>query len=318
MLDGPTPGWPLRITVKNAAEARDAVASLQKRGVDFIKVHFRLSRESYFAVAEETKKQGLTFAGHIPFPITAAEASDAGQKSIEHLNESRLLIDCSDREAELRQGKGGLAEYVNTYNEEKCQALFARFRRNGTWQTPTLVTLQALAYLDERDPFGDPKMKYVPKAVKDFQQTMIDMFLKGRTQEQWATAKKVFQKDLELVGAMHRAGVQILAGTDAAIPSIFPGFSLHEELALLVRAGLTPMEALQTATRQPARFLGQERDLGTVEKGKRADLVLLDADPLVDIKNTTRIHAVVVNGRLLDRKTLDQMLTDVEAAARNK
>ena len=115
---------------------------------------------------------------------------------------------------------------------------------------------------------------------------------------------------------MHRAGVEFLAGTDVSNPYCFPGFSLHDELALLVQAGLSPMEALQSATLNPARFLGKEKELGTVEKGKIADLVLLEANPLEDIRNTTKINSVVLNGRLLERKALDQLLTEVEAAAK--
>lgn len=310
ILDGPTPGFPLRITVKDAAQARQAVDSLKKRGVDFIKVHFHLSREAYFAIADEAKKQGLSFAGHVPISVTAAEASDAGQKSIEHLNESLFLIDCSSREAELRKGEGGQQQYLDTYNEEKCQALFARFRRNGTWQVPTLVTLRSFAYMDEHDPARDAIMKYAPK-FKEFMESFADTFFKSRTREDWTIAKKVYEKDLELVGAMHRAGVGILAGTDVAMP----GFDLHDELVLLVRAGLTPMEALQAATLNPAKFLGKLHDQGTVEKGKLADLVLLDANPLRDINNTKRINAVVVGGRFIAKSELQEMLAKIEAAA---
>ena len=115
---------------------------------------------------------------------------------------------------------------------------------------------------------------------------------------------------------MHRAGVELLAGTDVLNPYCFPGFSLHDELTLLVQAGLSPMDALQAATIDPARFLGQEHELGTVEKGKIADLVLLEANPLEDIRNTTKINSVVLNGRFLDRNALDQLLTELEAAAK--
>jgi len=314
MVDGPTP-YPMRITVKNPAEARDAVNSLKKRGADFIKVHYHLSRDSYFAVADESRKLGLSFAGHVPPDVPAREASDAGQKSIEHLNESQLLIDCSSEEAGLRAGKGGLQQYLDTYDAQKCQALFELFRRNGTWQTPTLVTLRALAYLDEIDPFSYPRGKYVNRDVKVFWHEMIDTSLKPRSQQDWAVSKKVFLKDLEVVAAMRRAGVELLAGTDAGIPSIYPGFSVHDELTLLVEAGLSPMEALQTATRNPAKFLGQLDSLGTIQAGKVADLVLLDANPLDDIRNTRKISAVIANGKLIAQPELRAMLASAEAAA---
>jgi len=123
--------------------------------------------------------------------------------------------------------------------------------------------------------------------------------------------KRLFQKELEVVAPMHRAGVKLLAGTDTPNPYCFPGFSLHDELGFMVQAGLTPSEAFQTATINPAEFLGLSKILGTVEEGKIADLVLLDANPLENIANTKRIAAVVSSGRLLDRKALDGLLADV-------
>ena len=136
-----------------------------------------------------------------------------------------------------------------------------------------------------------------------------------RSPVDFAFAKQEFQKQLELVGAMQKAGVGILAGTDTSNPFCMPGFSLHDELSLLVKAGLTPMQALQTATLNAARFLGREKDLGTIEKGKIADLVLLDANPLDDIANTKKIASVIYGGQLFPRAALDQMLSQIEALA---
>lgn len=136
-----------------------------------------------------------------------------------------------------------------------------------------------------------------------------------RSEDAKAGAKKVLQKEFEIVGAMQKAGVPILAGTDTGNPFCFPGFSLHEELALLVIAGLTPAEALRSATLNPAKFFGLDKTLGTIEVGKIADLVLLGANPLEDIRNTQRIKAVVSNGQLFDRRALDKLLADAEGAA---
>src|SRR5262249_22947799 len=130
--------------------------------------------------------------------------------------------------------------------------------------------------------------------------------------EAMASRKQFYRRALEEVGKMHRAGVEILAGVDHPFPFCFPGFSVHDELALLVEAGLTPMAALQAATRNPARYLDRLNDLGTVEKGKIADLVLLDANPLDDIRNTQRIAAVVIRGKLLDHAALRKLLAEVE------
>jgi imidazolonepropionase-like amidohydrolase len=130
-----------------------------------------------------------------------------------------------------------------------------------------------------------------------------------------AQGRKLFQRQLELVGDMHRAKVRFLAGTDTPNPFVFPGFSLHDELALLVQAGLSPLEALQTATRNPAEYFNQLDEFGTVEKGKTADLVLLEANPLLDIRNTKKIAAVVIGGKLILKPQLEEMLAEVEAAA---
>jgi len=291
ILDGKTPGFPLRMTVENAADARRAVVSLKKRGVDFIKVHNLLSRSAYFSAAAESKRQRLDFAGHVPFAVTAAEASNAGQKSIEHLS--------------------GLPD---TYDGKKGSALFGLFVKNRTWQCPTLVALRSIAFLNDSDFINDERMKYVPSAVKESWAFQIDKFFRNRTPETLATGKASVQQYIREVGALRRAGVEILAGTDVGVPYVFPGFSLHDELALLVQAGLTPMEALQSATRNPAKYLGLLQTQGTVERGKIADLVLLDEDPLWKISNSRKIAAVMLRGRLLPKAELQRMLSNVPPA----
>jgi imidazolonepropionase-like amidohydrolase len=311
--------------VQNESEAREAVRSLKSRGADFIKV-LNLARESYLALADEAKKQGIAFAGHVPETVTAAEASEAGQKSIEHL--SGILLACSSREDEIRDARaqararsdrGALersaVETLDTYDEKKAAALFARFARNGTWQAPTLVWTLADASADHASP-GDARLRYIPASLKE--EWRPEKLRQGLSPEYFALYKRTFSKYLEIVGAMNRAGVGILAGSDSLDPYVFPGFSLHEELALLVKAGLTPLQALQAATRNAASYLGMLDALGTVEKGKIADLVLLDANPLADISNTRKISAVVTGGKLIDEAGIKEMLANVEAAASKK
>jgi imidazolonepropionase-like amidohydrolase len=331
IIDGPKPFWPGSISVSSEAQARQAVVNVKQQGADFVKVYSFLPREEYFAIADEARKQGISFAGHVPKSISAEEASNAGQKSFEHL--LGVLPACSSHSAELLQAfQSDLAEdlgaehpafwgsrakamrqmELDTYSPEKAAAVFATFKRNGTWQVPTLTLLRTTAFANDPSFFtNDPRLKYMPP----------------RTRAGWSTpgiavdygdpamAAKEFQKDLELVGAMQKAGIGILAGTDTANAFCMPGFSLHDELGLLVKAGLTPMQALQAATLNPARFLGIEKDSGTVEAGKIADLVLLDANPLDDIANTKKINTVIYSGKLLARSELDQMLSQVEALA---
>jgi imidazolonepropionase-like amidohydrolase len=335
IVDGPNPVWPGSVSVSNDREARQAVTKAREDGADFIKVYSRLTREAFLAIADETKKQGISFAGHVPQSVTAAEASDAGQKSIEHL--TGVLTACSSREEELRKESEAAGSklpqgqipspatlrqlnylMLETFSPDKAAALFARFKRNQTWQCPTLTVLRSVAFLDDPNFRNDPRLKYLPSSFSNQWDPTKDFRFKGRTAEDFELARLVFKKQLEVVGPMRRAGVESLAGTDVLNPYCFPGFSLHDELLLLVNAGLTPMEALQAATLNPARFLGKESELGTVEKGKFADLVLLEANPLEDIRNTQKINAVMVRGKLIPKSELQRMLATIETAATRK
>ena len=291
IVDGPRPWWPGSIAVTNAADAREAVRRLKREGRDMVKVYETLPREAYFALADEAKKQGIPFVGHTPAAITALEASEAGQKSIEHL--SRVWESCC-----VTQGRAVL------YDEQKAAALLNVFKKNHTWQCPTFV-VRVGSYRTIGEMTNDTRRKYISKEVQ------ARAYWNEARQES-PERRERFRRELELVGKMQREGIGVLAGTDAIMPYVFPGFSLHDELAFMVKAGLSPMVTLQTATLNPARFLGLDKSLGTVEKGKLADLVLLEANPLIDIRNTKRIAAVVANGRLFDRPALDRMLREVE------
>ncbi len=336
VVDGPKPANPDHaIAVVTEAEGRQAVRSLKRSGADFVKVYDGLSRAAYLAVADEAKKQNMPFAGHVPIAVTSFEAADAGQRSFEHLG--NILRSSSTLEPEMiEQRVNAVVKPSNkpndftsipvriaartkieleTYSERKAKQLFARFVKNGTWQVPTLATKRSLALVDEGHFFDDAHMKYIPPSQREEWKPENNFFLKYRTPEFIEVRKKLYEKELQLVGAMRRAGVSFMAGTDVPGAYTYPGFSLHDELALFVQAGFTPMEALQSATRNPAMFLGELESSGTIERGKLANLVLLDADPLADISNTKRIDAVILNGRYLPKEALQKMLSEVEAAA---
>ena len=315
MLDGPVPRFPSSAPVADAAQGRKVVDDLKAQGVDFIKIQSLIPRDGYFAAADEAKKLGLVFVGHVPDAVRASEASNAGQKSIEHF--TGIFEGCSTIEDQLIKGPKGLGVNVQTYDPARAQALIALMAKNQTWQVPTLVWERGQWLVDDIDLSRDPLTKYAPSAWKDRTWPMfVSDIKKDMDTDPLPVRKKFVQMELDMTLAMFRAGVPFMAGTDtAAGVHVFPGFSLHEELALFVRAGLTPMQALQTATLNPARFLDRLTDLGTVERGKFADLVLLDANPLDDIANTQKIRAVVLAGRYLDRAALDRMLHDVEIAA---
>ena len=314
MLDGPTPHFPSSAPVGNAADGRRVVDELKAQGVDFIKIQSYIGRDGYFAAAEEAKKLGIPFVGHVPDVVRAREASDAGQMSIEHF--TGIFEACSTIEDQLIKGPKSLGRNVSTYNAGRAKSIIALMAKNHTWQVPTLVWERGQWLVDDIDKSRDPHTRYAPAAWKRAWPVFTADILKNMNTDPLAVRKRFVQMELEMTLAMHQAGVRFMAGTDtAAGVHVFPGFSLHEELALFVEAGLTPIEALQTATRNPAEFMGRLAEMGTVEKGKVADLVLLDANPLEDIQNTRKIRAVVLAGRYFSRGDLDEMLKQVEAAA---
>jgi imidazolonepropionase-like amidohydrolase len=332
-LDGSPPFFQPSLVVTNSTEAADDVHSLISRGADFIKVQSNLSREAYFAIADVCKREHITFVGHVPDHVTAAEASDARQKSIEHL--TGVLRACSSEEPSLMRKQFAAApkkptigqsvnrelawqiELLRSYSDEQADALIARFLRNQTWQVPTLILLRNDAFpTPENDPSRDSRLKYIPlQVLANWEKGTKDRD-KGARAEEFALRSRLMQASLRIVGKMNAAGVPMMAGTDTTAPYVFPGSSLHEELSLLVQAGLTPMQSLQAATRRPAEFLGKLQTQGTVQQGKIADLLLLDANPLEDIHNTERIRAVVLRGKLLDRNFLDELLTKEESFAK--
>ena len=330
LVDGSPPVWPNSVLARTPDEGRRVVDSLRAAGADFIKVYSRLRRDVYFAIADEARKRGIPFAGHVPQRVTVAEASDAGQRTMEHLY--GMGAGCSAQEAQwLREVEAAVAsprawdsvvalgrtrahEVVAAYDEAKCRALLQRLARNGSWQVPTLTVLRNVASLDDTTYALDPRLAYLPRQFGARWNPKNDFRTRMLTPEDYARRRVTLRASFAVVGAMQRAGVPLLAGTDALNPYVFPGFSLHDELALLVEAGLTPAQALRAATYAPAQFLGATDSLGTVAPGKLADLVLLDADPLAAVRNTTRIAAVVANGRLYDRAALDSLL----AAAKGK
>jgi hypothetical protein len=291
---------PLIRTVTDA-DAKQVVDDLQAKGVDFIKVGDTLTRDAYFGIASEAKRLALPFAGHLPVSVTALEATQAGQRSIEHFGSAgfrNVLIACSSAEAELISEvrdalasalAGGpspdeklyradfLTRLVETYDRRKAAALFSAFKRNGTWQVPTFGAL---------------------RSVWDARRTQLNP-------DDAAATDSAATKTVEMFADMRKAGVRVLAGSDLPVSTGVP--PLHDELVALVRAGMTPLEALQASTRSAAEFFGRLADEGTVEVGKKANFVLLEANPLTDIANTRRVAAVVLRGRLISGADLQRL-----------
>jgi len=321
IVDGDPPVWPGSILVHKPDEARRIVDEIKASGADFVKIYNGIPRDAYFALADEARKQNIPFVGHLPYGVRASEASDAGQRSIEHLD--GIAIACSKKEQRLIKElqPGHYFEKMNLYVEAlhsfdgaQCQALFAQFRKNNTWQVPTLTVHRGMAWMNDSHFTSDPRLAYMSGDVRYRWQPENDFRFRRWPPAEFELHRGLFAADKQMVGLMFRAGVPLLAGTDAMNPFCFPGFSLHDELALLVESGLTPLAALQAATIRPAEFLSRTEELGLIASGKRADLVLLSADPLADIHNTTQIQAVWFQGKYFDRAALDALL----AAAKHR
>jgi imidazolonepropionase-like amidohydrolase len=292
VLDAAPAHWPWRRRVDSAAEAEVAVRSLKQAGVDFIKVHDSTPREAYFAIAAAAKREGLPFAGHVPGAVRIEEAAKAGQASIEHLANFRVLTECS----------GGV-----TYDAARCVDHFQMLARNRVWQTPTLAFYVNLGdLLSGRPP---PAVQYAtPGLLRLWRENAEASAL---TEDTKALLRGLGQQSLSAVGDMKRHGVRFLSGCDGLVP----GFCLHDELEWMTKAGMTPAEALRTATIEPADFLGRRATQGAVKPGQRADLVLLEKDPLQDIRNTRSIVAVVLRGRVIQAAELRRALTSLESTA---
>jgi imidazolonepropionase-like amidohydrolase len=333
ILDGPNPAF--RFVVTNETQARRAVDSLKQQGADFIKVYNNLNREIFFAIADECKKLNIPFAGHLPLFIDAREASDAGQKSFEHMGNisGGLLLSCSNEEETIRTQwinaitkpqpsveetinvfNSTVPKIVNTFDKGKAKQLTAELIKNNTWVCPTFVLLRVFT-MSKDSIHNNPQLNYLIPLDKRRQDPQNSPVFKNQDQVMIENYQRLFQGNLDLVKNMHVSGVKFLAGTDAPVFLSMPGFSLHDELELFVQAGFSPLEALKTATINPAKYFNMENQMGTIEKGKIADMVLLDANPLENISNTKKIYAVIVNGKLLERKDLDELLDKAKQLA---
>jgi len=326
-LDGSPPSFQPSFVVMDRTQANEDVRQLVERGVDFIKVQSMLSPDAYFAIAEAARREHLVFVGHVPDRVTAAEAADAGQHSIEHL--TNVLRGCSRDEYGLlreqfyvpsrketpEQAHARVVRWqrkmLESYSQPEADALLRKFVKNNVWQTPTLVLLKNDAFPNlQAAPAHEDREKYIPRGILAVWREARALQMRFVTPAESELREQLFGKSVSLVRQMQRSGVHVLAGTDSPAPYVLPGFALHEELAMLVDAGLSPTEALQAATRNAGEFLATTKDSGTIASGNYADLVLLDANPLDDIHNSQRIRAVVVHGQILERAALDKMLAD--------
>jgi len=291
ILDDAPPEFPSRQRVSDAEEARRTVRALQQSGVDFIKVHNLTPREVFFAIADETANLGMSFSGHVPPTVSIEEAASSGMTSIEHLSNFRVYLECAGTEP---------------YSLDSCQESFENLATHGVWQTPTIAVAQEFPEL-MNGMLNEIPMSQTLSHYEFASDALLERF---ETEISLGASAQIVDflrvnnvTSLAAISDLREAGNQFLAGCDALVP----GFCLHDELEWMTLAGLSPLEALQTATINPAIFFGRENTQGTIEVGKRADLVLLDENPLADINNIRTVNAVLVRGHLISKPFIDDI-----------
>ncbi len=315
--------FPEFFKARNAEEAHQLVDYYVKAGADILKTYTELSPEAYQAIAKEAGIRGLSLAGHRPFRVSLEDMIYAGQDSVEH---ARLfLLECYADAAEFRAQSDPYSAYtpalrkrlVDEHDPDRCNTLIKTMADSNTWWTPTLQTLRIGALAGNPAYRADPRLKYIPYL---FQKLMWTPDADRQAVESTDDSGRNVGADmyvlaLQHVGQAHGAGVKILTGTDAFDSYVFPGFSTHDELVELVAAGLSPADALRTATIDAAIFSGVQDEFGSIETGKAADMLLLNANPLLDIRNTQRIEGLFFNGQFFERSALDHLLEFAEQQA---
>jgi imidazolonepropionase-like amidohydrolase len=331
-MDGPQLSWESSVSVTSAGQAAVVIDSLISAGVSELKVYDLIDREVCLEILSIARDKGFKVSSHVPLSMDALEASNAGMSSVEHMTNIEFSMS-ADWDSLLQARRRMIAEGTGmrgndlrnsiyraqrlhafrTQDEERRETVLRALADNGTWQVPTLVIIaQEEHRIFAREDYLE-KFKYLPEPVRsnwrrsaaaEVERARLSPSEEGMAHARWA---------YDMVPRVAGAGIGIMAGTDMPLAHLIPGFSLHEELALLVRTGLTPMQVLEAATLSPAQYLGLDHQQGTIGEGMLADLVILDANPLDDITNTRRINAVMRNGHLHTRDDLDVILSQLES-----
>ena len=322
-LEGYKPLWKGTIEVGTPAEVDAALDRLRAMKVDFVKITDNTLKPDIFAYAlKAAKARGLKTSAHTPFAFTIEQAAEGGLSSVEHLD--YLIKAGSPQEASIGAdyvaGKLSYGEasdkFVETFDPAYARVTYARLSRLGLSVTPTLNMSRILAYLDREDHRNDAALALIGPGLRKTYEWRVERAAKS-TPAQVAARHKEYELSVKVLPMLRDAGIPILAGTDAGYLNSFnyPGQGLHDELQRYVEAGLTPREALASATITGPAFLGHSERYGALAKGKAADILILDANPLNDIKATRAVRGVVLHGKWLDRAALDTLLAEAKAKA---
>ena len=317
-IDGPNGSWAGSLGVETEADVVEALDSLESLNVDFVKIYdSRISPDNYLKSIKEAKKRGFTVSGHMPFTVTLDETINAGMDGIEHLY--YIMKGCASNEVEitekLNQGEigfwGAMPALMEAYSDNTAQATFNTLKENDVFVVPTLLIGHTLSYLDEVDHSNDEYLQYMGSGIIQTYQARIQSALNS-SEEARENRKQLDTFFGELAKSLDSAGVQLLAGSDSGAFNsyTYPGISLHKELQAMVDKGISPLNALRTSSVNGAKFLGQTEDYGKISKGKISDLVILDANPLENIENTTKIYAVIKGSQMFSKSELQELLNN--------
>jgi imidazolonepropionase-like amidohydrolase len=323
------------IAVPQPDVAVQLVRQAKADGADFVKV-VNETPGTFPAVMAEAAKQGLSVVGHLSPTIAPATASDAGMRAIEHLGPAlSVLLGCSTAEDSIRADilkapptapnvtspflpRAPEAQWfqrvMDTFSEDKCRSLARTFVKNGTWQSPTLYRVRTMQFSTDATYRNDPNLKYIEPGRRASWQSLADQYVASMPPEDDAIFRRFYDFQVRALQLFRAEGVKMIAGSDVTGIWCIPGFSLQAEFRQLAQAGFTPLEVLQMTTLNAAAFLGRTSSMGTVEEGRNADLVLLEADPLADVANLARIGGVFLRGRYQPKAALQAMLDSVEGA----
>jgi len=325
VYDGSDVGHPpLSVGLPTLEDVSKQVSMMDSAGVDFLKAYEMLTPEQFAVITKYAKEKNFKVSGHVPLSMDVISASNGGLNSMEHLR--NLEFSCATNSEELlaqrlqllsdgKNDPGGKLRSsihqaqrqiaIENYDDAKADEILKVFAKNQTWQIPTLALYTVFVSKPFKQDQWQKSFTYLPDSISKVWNASIEKIM---TDEVPAFNRQYSEWMAAMVGKINRAGIGIMAGTDTPIGYLTPGLSLHEELELLVSSGLTPLEAIETATLNPAKYFNLENEVGSIKETMWADLLILDGNPLEKIGNTKRINSVIKQGKLHDRDKLDQVL----------
>lgn len=315
-LDGPKPAWPGSITVDNEADMQHALDSLQALGVDYVKMYDgSLTKESFYSIIKEAEKRGLKTTGHMPLSADILPAVDLGLDGSEHMYYVlKAASPLADSLTKLNLSYGMMNQIVESYDSALATKVFEKLAANDFYITPTLHIGKTLAELADADHSRDSLLAYIGKGVQQTYQGRLESAKRAKARGN-DMRQQMGQLTERMMRPMYDAGINLVAGSDSGPFNsfVYPGESLHEELKSMVAAGLTPQQALTTSVINGPKFFGLGAVYGSISSAKIADILILDANPLEDISNTSKLHTVIKAGKVYDRAALNAMLERIKA-----